>query len=149
MSDLGETVRVRPLNEMDIGEVVRIDEKVTGKYRPDEWEERITGYIRRDPEASRVAEYEGRVIGFMLGEVRSGEFGLEETTGWIEAMGVDPDHRGKAVGRRLAEAMFVYFRDSGASRARTIVETTSEEIAGFFRAVGFEPAPLQAFQKDL
>ncbi len=36
----------------------------------------------------------GEVVGFMLGEVRSGEFGLEEPTGWIEVLGVDPGHRG-------------------------------------------------------
>ncbi len=44
------------------------------------------------------------VVGFMLGEVRSGEFGLEEPTGWIEVLGVDPAYRGKAIGQQMAEA---------------------------------------------
>ena len=91
-------VRIRPLDEMDIGAIVGIDEKITGRYRPEVWERRIGYYLRRDPEASVVAEADGRVVGFMLGEVRSGEFGLEEPTGWIEVLGVDPGIRGR--GRR-------------------------------------------------
>ena len=71
-------------------------------YRPEVWERRIGYYLRRDPEASVVAEADGKVVGFMLGEVRSGEFGLEEPTGWIEVLGVDPGAPRQAVGRRMA-----------------------------------------------
>lgn len=149
MSDHSDEVRVRPLTELDITGVVKIDEKVTGNYRPDDWERRVAYYIRRDPDASRVAECEGRVVGFMLGEIRAGEFGLEEPTGWIEAMGVDPSFQGKAVGRRLAEALFAHFREAGARKARTIVETSSPDIVAFFEAVGFVPAPLKPLEREL
>lgn len=149
MSQASDEVSIRPLTEMDIGGVVKIDERVTGNYRPDDWERRVAYYIRRDPEASQVAESAGRVVGFMLGEIRAGEFGLEEPTGWIEAMGVDPSWQGKAVGRRLAEAMFAHFRETGARKARTIVESSTPEIAAFFEKVGFSPAPLKPLEMDL
>ena len=84
MAEPGDAGRIRPLTELDIGSVVRIDEKLLGRYRPAVWEGRVGYYLRRDPEASRVAEVGGRVVGFMLGEVRGGEFGQEEPTGWIE-----------------------------------------------------------------
>ena len=145
-------VRIRPLNELDIGAIVKIDEKVTGRYRPDEWETRIAYYIRRDPEASLVAEVNGAVVGFMLGEVRSGEFGLEEPTGWVEVLGVDPAQQGKDIGRRLAESMFQHFRARGARSVRTLVDeglTHWEQISRFFRSLGFEPAPLHPFIKRL
>ena len=60
--------------------------------------------IRRDPDSSQVADSGGKVVGFMLGEVRGGEFGLEEPTGWVEFFGVDPQAREKGVGRSLIEA---------------------------------------------
>ena len=145
-------VRIRALNELDIGAIVKIDEKVTGQYRPDEWERRIAYYIRRDPEASLVAEVNGAVVGFMLGEVRSGEFGLEEPTGWIEILGVDPSQRGKDIGRRLAEAMLAHFKGQGATSVRTLVDEGLkhwEQISRFFRALGFEPAPVHPFVKRL
>ena len=91
MAHVQQTAIVRPLDELDIGSIVRIDERITGTYRPEFWEQRVGYYLRRDPESSRVAEIDSKVVGFMLGDVRAGEFGLEEPSGWIERFGIDPD----------------------------------------------------------
>ena len=100
MTETTTGVRIRPLDELDISDIVAIDEAISGHYRPEVWERRISYYLRRAPESSVVAEVDGKVAGFMLGEIRSGEFGLEEPTGWIEVLGVDPRQQGKALGRR-------------------------------------------------
>lgn len=142
-------VLIRPLTELDLDAITRIDEAIGGGYRPDVWDRRVTYYLRRDPEASVVAEVDGTVVGFMLGELRSGEFGFEAPTGWIEVMGVDPAERGKALGRRMAEAMFVYFRQRGAAEVRTLVDARMAGIEQFFRAVGFETAPVVSLVKSL
>lgn len=145
MTQTTADVRIRPLDTVDIGEVVRIDEKITGLYRPEVWENRIGYYLRRDPEAALVAEDAGQILGFMLGEVRSGEFGLEEPTGWIEVLGVDPAAQGRAIGRRLAEAMLAHFRSRDAHTVRTLVDEKMPGVAGFFASLGFEPAALKPF----
>ncbi|NJL27441.1 MAG: hypothetical protein HC897_05870, partial [Thermoanaerobaculia bacterium] len=56
MAQTTADLRIRPLDTVDIGEVVRIDEKITGLYRPEVWESRIGYYLRRDPDAALVAE---------------------------------------------------------------------------------------------
>lgn len=146
MPETARQVSVRPASELDIGDIVRIDEQIRGEYRPEVWERRLGYYIRRDPDASMVAIADGRVVGFMLGEVRSGEFGLEHPTGWIEVLGVDPDFRGRAVGRQMAQAMLGHFRERGAVEVRTLVDAGEMgDVAGFFRALGFEPAPLEPY----
>src|SRR5688572_5079374 len=122
MVDTATEVAIRPVDELDIEEIAAIDEGIGGRYRPEVWEKRIFYYLRRDPEGSFVATAGGRVVGFMLGEVRSGEFGMEEPTGWIEVLGVDPAFQGRAVGRRLAAAMLDHFRAQGAQRVRTLVD---------------------------
>ena len=144
MTSNASEVRIRPVEELDIEEIAAIDERIGGTYRPDVWERRIFYYIRRDPEASVVAEStaDRRVVGFMLGEVRAGDFGMEEPTGWVEVLGVDPDYRGRAVGRQLAEAMWSHFRERGASTVRTLVGEEMSEIEGFFRSLGFGDADL-------
>lgn len=142
-------LKIRPVNETDLGDITAIDEKISGQYRPEVWENRLLYYIRRDPDASLVAESGGRVVGFMLGEVRSGEFGLEEPTGWIEVLGVDPEHRGGGVGRSLGEAMLDGFRAKGAHKVRTLVDEGMDGIAQFFTSLGFEPAPVRSFQREL
>ena len=140
-------VRIRALGDTDIGDITALDEKLGGEYRPEVWENRLGYYLRRDPESCTVAEVDGRVVGFMLGEVRSGEFGLEEPTGWIEVLGVDPDYQGKAIGRRLAERVLGSFRERGACSVRTLVDEEMAGIGDFFTALGFEPATLRPFVK--
>jgi ribosomal protein S18 acetylase RimI-like enzyme len=138
---------LRPLSELDIEAVTAIDEKITGQYRPDEWENRVAYYLRRDPETSLVAVAGGRVVGFMLGEVRSGEFGLDEPAGWIEVLGVDPAFQGKAIGQRLLEGILERFRARGATAARTLVnERTQKELLKFFERARFEATPIRTLE---
>jgi ribosomal protein S18 acetylase RimI-like enzyme len=143
------SVTVRSLEDTDIGAITSLDEKVSGEYRPDVWEARAGYYLRRDPESSAVAEVDGKVVGFMLGEVRSGEFGLEEATGWIEVMAVNPAMRGRSIGRLLADHVLEHFRAQGAKTVRTLVDEDMEGIAQFFSALGFEPATMRPFVKTL
>ena len=149
MAETATEVRVRPVDELDISAIVGIDEKIGGHYRPEVWERRIGYYLRRDPEASVVAEADGRVVGFMLGEVRSGEFGIEEPTGWVEHLGVDPGFRGKAVGLQMLDAMLEHFRRRGAKSVQTLVDEEMGEIRSFFSALGFQPSTLRPFVRSL
>jgi ribosomal protein S18 acetylase RimI-like enzyme len=137
------------MTELDIEGITRIDERITKKYRPEVWEQRVGYYLRRDAESSQVAELAGVVAGFMMGEVRGGEFGLEEPTGWIEFFGVDPDVRGRDVGRKLIDALLEHFRSQGAHIARTMVAASDQDVAAFLKAIHFTQAPLTALEKRL
>jgi ribosomal protein S18 acetylase RimI-like enzyme len=149
MTETAAGIRIRPLDELDISDIVAIDEAISGHYRPEVWERRISYYLRRAPESSVVAEVDGKVAGFMLGEIRSGEFGQEEPTGWIEVLGVDPGQQGKALGRRMAEAILEHFRSQGAHGVRTLVDEQREDLRSFFASLGFEPSGLRPFAKRL
>jgi ribosomal protein S18 acetylase RimI-like enzyme len=149
MPDVQANVRVRPLDELDLDSITRIDEKISGIYRPDVWERRVTYYLRRDPEASQVAEVDGQVVGFMMGDVRAGEFGLEEPSGWIERFGIHPDHRGRDLGRLMYDAMRAHFAAQGATTIRTLVDRNDAGVAGFLRKIGFAPAALEALEASI
>ena len=149
MPDVRADTRIRPLDELDIGGIVEIDERITGIYRPEIWERRVGYYLRRDPGASQVAESGGRVIGFMLADLRAGEFGLEEPSGWIERFGIHPAHRGQDLGRQLFEAVRRHFEAAGAVTVRTLVDRKDAGVAGFLEALGFESSPLQALELRL
>ena len=149
MSKVAAGTRVRALDELDIGSIVRIDERITGIYRPEVWEQRVGYYLRRDPDASQVAEVDGKVVGFMLGDLRAGEFGLEEPSGWIERFGIDPDYRGRDLGKQMFEAVCRHFKDQGAVVIRTLADRKDAGVAGFLDALGFKPSPLQALETRL
>jgi ribosomal protein S18 acetylase RimI-like enzyme len=142
-------LNIRSLSELDLDDIVRIVEKTRDLYQPDLWEDRVTYYLRRDPEGSVVAEDGGRVVGFMLGDVRVGEFGIEEPTGWIEVIGVDPDAAGHGIGRALGGAMLERFKARGVRRVRTMVDASMPEVERFFVALGFEPDTLRPYVKRL
>jgi ribosomal protein S18 acetylase RimI-like enzyme len=149
MVETATEVAIRPVQELDIEDIAGIDEKLGGRYRSDVWEKRVFYYLRRDPEGSFVATSRGKVVGFMLGEVRSGEFGMEEPTGWVEVLGVDPGFQGGGVGRRLAAAMLDHFRAQGAHRVRTLVDERMPDIEKFFHSLGFKPASVKSLTLDL
>ena len=149
MPDMQPQVRVRPLDELDIGRITEIDERITGIYRPEVWERRVGYYLRRDPDSSQVAEVEGRVVGFMLGDVRAGEFGIESPSGWIERFGIDPDFRGRDIGRQLFEAILRHFRGCGTGAVRTLVDDRDAAVAGFLGALGFTPSSLKALEMQI
>ncbi|HTR97182.1 MAG TPA: GNAT family N-acetyltransferase [Candidatus Acidoferrales bacterium] len=149
MPEVTSEVRIRPLDELDLSGIVRIDEKIGGRYRPEIWEQRVMFYTRRDPGASQVAEANGRVIGFMLGDCRAGEFGLEEPSGWIERFGIDPEFRGQDIGRRMFDAMCAHFRAEGATRVRTLVDRNDPALAGFLGAIGFRDSALTALERTI
>ena len=146
MSAVAEQLRIRSLTELDIARIVTIDERLTGIYRPEVWERRVMYYLRRNPDLSQVAEMGGKSVGFMLSDLRGGEFGLEETSGWIERFGVDPDYQGRSNGRRLFEADTAQLKEQGAVARRTLVEKNDTELASFLRAVGFKDSPLVALE---
>jgi ribosomal protein S18 acetylase RimI-like enzyme len=143
------TPAVRSLTELDLDGIVRIAERTRGRYEPDLWEDRVTYYLRRAPEGSVVAELDGEVVGFMLGDVRSGEFGIEEKSGWIEVLGVDPDAAGKGVGRALADEMLERFRKAGVTKVRTMVDSSMPDVEAFFSRLGFELDSLRPFTKRI
>ena len=149
MPDVTADVRIRPLDELDLDGIVRIDEKISGQYRPDIWEQRVMFYVRRDPGASQVAEAGGKVVGFMLGDCRAGEFGLEQPSGWIERFGIDPAHRGQDLGRKMFDAMCAHFRAEGATSVRTLVDSTDAGLTGFLKAIGFGDSALTALERKI
>lgn len=146
MPEVKALARIRPLDELDIGAIVKIDERITGIYRPEVWERRVGYYLRRDPDASQVAEVGGRVVGFLLGDLRAGEFGIEEPSGWIERFGIDPDHRGRDLGKQMFEAICAHFRAQGAASVRTLVDRGDPAIGGFLKALGLHTGSLEALE---
>lgn len=138
-----DDIAIRNLDELAVEGIATLDEVISGRYRPEIWDQRAMYYLRRDPEGSFVAEAAGRIVGFMLGEVRAGEFGVEEPIGWIETLGVDPEFRGRAVGRRLAAAVLARFRNQGVTTVRTLINDDMPEVLAFFEALSFEPAAVK------
>jgi len=130
-------VRMRPLTISDLDAIVEIDRKVLGKVRRDFWRKKIELPNPRYPFSGLVAEAEGKVIGFIVGEVSGWEFGIPETVGWISTIGVDPDYQHKGVARELSQEFIKNLKSIGVSVVYTLVNWSDWDLLKFFRAMGF------------
>ena len=130
-------LNIRPLIFGDLDAIVEIDRKVLGKARQDFWRKKIELPDARYPFSGLIAELEGRVIGFIVGETSGWEFGIPETVGWISTIGVDPDYQHKGVARKLSEEFIRNLKGIGVSVVYTLVNWSDWDLLRFFRAMGF------------
>lgn len=129
-------VNIRPMTVGDVDAIVEIDRRVIGKSRPDYWK-KVVPENPQYPFSSLVAEYEGKVIGFVLGEVSGWEFGVPDTIGWLSIIGVDPDYQHKGVARRLSQEFVKNLKAIGVSVIYTLVNWSDWDLLKFFREMGF------------
>jgi ribosomal protein S18 acetylase RimI-like enzyme len=145
---MGMSITVRRMRTQDAEEVLRVDEKITGRPHEAQWEARIIDQVTGNPLGCLVAEEEGKIIGFILGEIRGWEFAIPKS-GWIEIVGVDPAYHGKGVARALIEKLHVYFRNHNVERVMTMVNWNDGGLVSFFRAMGFERSEFIILEKGM
>lgn len=144
-------VTARAVRRADLDPVIAIDATVTGLEKRSYWQ----GVYRRYGIAARgeqrwflVAEMDGRVVGFLIGEVRDWEFG-SPPCGWVFAIDVDPQVRQSGVASRLMEALSASLRRAGVRKLRTLLARDNTLILSFFRSQGMMAAPLIPLELDL
>lgn len=131
-------VKIRALTIKDLPAIIEIDQKVLGKPRPEYWKRKIEVSEFRPPLASLVAEIDGKVVGFILGDVSGWEFGVPDNTGMIETVGVDPAFQRQGIARLLSEELIRSFKLNGVQKINTLVEWNDWDLLQFFYAMGFE-----------
>ena len=130
-------LNIRPLTIGDLDAIVEIDWKVLGKPRKDYWEKRIELINTRYPHSSLVAELDGNVVGFIVGEVSGWEFGVPDTIGWISTIGVDPAYQHQGVAKKLTQEFIENLKAIGVSMVYTLVNWNEWDLLKFFHAMGF------------
>jgi len=132
-----ESVKIRPLRTEDLEAIVAIDEKVLGEKRTDYWEKKLQMMDEKATQVSLVAEVQGRVLGFILGDVSGWEFGVPDTIGWIDTLGVDPDQQKKGLATALAKELIQRLKAMGVTTIYTLVSWNDWDLLQFFHAMGF------------
>lgn len=120
-----ENVKIRVLSDNDLDAVVGIDKKMFGRERRDFWKRKIA-YSDIYPRPALVAEVDGKVIGFILGFVSGWEFGVPDSVGWIDTVGVDPVYQRKGIGRLLFTKLVEVFKRSGREKMPETEESKSK-----------------------
>jgi ribosomal protein S18 acetylase RimI-like enzyme len=88
-------------------------------------------------QVSLVAEVQGKVLGFILGDVSGWEFGVPDTVGWIDTIGVDPAHQKKGLATALAQELVQRLKAIGVRTIYTLVSWNDWDLLQFFHVMGF------------
>jgi ribosomal protein S18 acetylase RimI-like enzyme len=136
----------------DFEAVVGIDEKVLKAARPEYYEMKFEKLFQSKDyvPASLVAEEEDRtVVGFVMGELFLGEYGIFQEQATLDTIGVDPDCRHKGIGRQLMKEFMDHLRELGVQKLHTLVDLDDSKLMQFFRANEFTPSKTINLERSL
>ena len=114
---------MRAVRRADLDPVIAIDATVTGLEKRAYWQRVYRRYgiaARGEQRWFLVAELDGRVVGFLIGEVRDWEFG-SPPCGWVFAIDVDPQIRQSGIASQLMAALSTSLRRAGVRKLRTLL----------------------------
>jgi ribosomal protein S18 acetylase RimI-like enzyme len=107
----------------------------------------VADHLEGNPDLCFVAEHDGAVVGFILGEQT---FEIIEDTAHLEWVAVAPEHRREGLAGRLLETAVDAVRRLGKSRVVADVATENEYSRGLARKHGFtEGLSVTYFTKEL
>ena len=141
-------IKIRKIGADNIPEIVAIQEAILQKKVSKKWIHMVEVRLKKQEAVGFVASMEGRVLGFIIGEIKGESFGLEQS-GWIEVVGVHPGHMGIGIGRILAEKLFEVFQKKGIRDIYTTVRWDAGDMLSFFKAIGFDRSTFINLRKHL
>ncbi|WP_297464290.1 ribosomal protein S18-alanine N-acetyltransferase [Thermococcus sp.] len=121
-------VVVRPARLFDIPAVVRIERE---SFREEYPRGIFLTFLENNPETFLVAEYGGRVIGYVMAYLRP------DLEGHIMSIAVDPSYRGNGIGSALLTEVIERLINRGARYIGLEVRVSNERAIKLYESLGF------------
>jgi len=123
------------------GDIFTIDREVNHQKRP-------VSYIAGLLDFGFVAEIDGHISGFILGQVAHiGENAIE--IGLILILGVHPDYQRRGIATKLVNALCEKYRSKGIKTIRTTIDQQDKDLLGFAEHMGFRAGHRVDYSKTL
>ena len=149
--DEGSTT-IRLMQVEDFNAVVGIDAKVGRVCRPEYYEMKFDKLFRSNDyvPTSLVAEKEdGTVVGFVMGELYMGEYGIFQEEARLDTIGVDPDYQHQGIGEQLINEFMDHLRTIGVQKVSTLVDWNDSRLIHFFSSNRFNPSKTINLERSL
>lgn len=137
-----EIPNMRVMKREDLDAVVAIDKLVAGQERRQYYQRKIESMLnnQHNINSSLVAEDAGRIVGFIMGDVYFGEFGIPETSATIDTLGVHPEYQNRGVASDLMDQFLANMRAVGVNKVYTLVNWDNFSLERFFSRHKFVPS---------
>jgi ribosomal protein S18 acetylase RimI-like enzyme len=145
------SVKTRLMKAGDFDAIVRIDEKVLKVSRPEYYKQKFDKLVQSKdyvPTSLVAEEQDGTVVGFVMGELFIGEYGIsQEAT--LDTIGVDPDYQHQGIGKQLLQEFMDHLKALGARKIKTLVDSQDTRMWHFFNANQFNPSKTINLERSL
>ena len=145
-------IKIRLMQAEDFDAVVGIDEKVLKTPRPEYYDMKFEKLFKsRDYlPASLVAEDKnGRVVGFVMGEIYRGEYGIFQEEATLDTIGIDPSCQHQGIGKQLLNEFINHLKKLGVKKINTLVAWNDSKLIHFFSANHFSPSKTINLERSL
>jgi ribosomal protein S18 acetylase RimI-like enzyme len=146
------TVKIRLMKADDFDAVVAIDEKILRASRPQYYEMKFEKLFKSNDylPASLVAEEkDGTVVGFVMGELYMGEYGIFQQEATLDTIGVDPSYQHKGIGEQLINEFMDHLRKLGVQKINTLVAWNDIKLIHFFSTNQFGPSKTINLERNI
>ena len=136
-------IKIRLMKVDDFEAVVEIDNKLFKTSRREYHEMKFEKLFHSKDylPVSLVAEDEdGRLVGFVMGEVFMGEYGIFQEAATLDTIGVDPDYQHKGIGRQLINEYMDHLRKVGVKKLNALMDWNYSRMIQFFSENKFSPS---------
>jgi ribosomal protein S18 acetylase RimI-like enzyme len=128
---------IRTLTVRDLPQVAAILNTITRRKDAKTKWIYLKDQIAKDGDISLVAIADKKVVGYVISEVMTNSFGLDQS-GWLKNIGVLPQYMGRGVGQALAQKLFEAYREKGISEIFTTSQWDWGDLLSFFKSLGFD-----------
>ena len=145
-------IEIRLMKVEDFEAVVAIDEKVLKVSRPDYYERKFDKLFNSKdfvPTSLVAEEADGAVVGFVMGEIYMGEYGILQEEARLDTIGVDPDHQHKGIGKKLINEFIDHIKTLGVEKINTLVDWNDSVLMHFFSSNQFSPSKSINLERSL
>ncbi len=133
-------IKIRLMKADDFDAVVAIDEKVLKVSRPEYYRLKFEKLIQSKDyvPTSLVAELEdGTVVGFVMGELYIGDYGIFHEEATLDTIGVDPVYQHMGIAARLVDEFMDHLKTLGVRKINTLVDWNDSKLIHFFSSNQF------------
>ena len=133
---------IRVMRRGDVDAIIEIDEKVLGVRRPDYYDRKCDAALDASKQmvTSLVAVYDKKVIGFIMGNVYLGEFGIPEATASLDTIGVLPDYQKQGVALELIRQFISNVKKAQVEYIYALVNWNDWDMLKFLEKSNFVPS---------
>ena len=143
-------IQTVPVTAEHLEDIIAIDAAVGGMERPEYFRTKLARAISDDPfSTSLVAKVGPKVVGFIMGDVLIGEFGVTGKTVTVDTIGVHPEYRRRGVARTLLEDFLISLHGLKVERVLTFVDWSDWDLMRYFHAQDFKPGTTLALERKL